>query len=84
MPTSARTPRISVHDPAYIDYTTHSQLPSHTLREIRRFFQDYKTLENKQVEVEDFMGPEDAVRILEEALDLYRKLRRGELNRRKA
>jgi len=75
---------VSVHDPAYADYTIHSQLPAHALREMRRFFQDYKTLENKQVEVEDFMGPEDAVRILEEALDLYRKLRRGELNRRKA
>jgi len=31
------------------------------------------------VVVEEFMGPEDAVRILEEALDLYRRLRRGEL-----
>jgi inorganic pyrophosphatase len=74
---------VSVHDPAYVDYTTHSQLPAHTLREIRRFFQDYKTLEHKEVVVEDFLGPEDAVRILEEALDLYRKLRRGELDRRK-
>ena len=75
---------VSVHDPAYVDYTNHSQLPAHALREIRRFFQDYKTLENKQVEVEDFLGPEDAVRILDNALDLYRKLRRGELNRRKS
>jgi inorganic pyrophosphatase len=74
---------ISVLDPAYVDYTNHSQLPAHTLREIRRFFQDYKTLENKQVEVEDFLGPEEAVKILEDALDLYRKLRRGELDRRK-
>ena len=72
---------VSVHDPAFADYTDHSQLPAHALREIRRFFQDYKTLENKQVVVEDFMGPEDAVRILEEALDLYRKLRRGEISR---
>jgi inorganic pyrophosphatase len=74
---------VSVHDPAYVDYSSHTQLPTHTLREIRRFFQDYKTLENKQVVVEDFMGPEDAVRILQEALDMYRKLRRGELDRRK-
>ena len=58
---------------------SHDQLPAHTLREIKRFFEDYKILEQKQVVVEDFMGAEDAVRILEEALDLYRKLRRGEL-----
>ena len=59
--------------------TKGSQLPQHTLREIGRFFQDYKTLENKQVVIEDFLGPDDALRILQEALDLYRRLRRGEL-----
>ena len=74
---------ISIHDPAYVDYTHHGQLPAHALREIRRFFQDYKTLENKQVIVEDFMGPDDAVKILEEALDMYRRLRRGEISRLK-
>jgi len=70
---------VSVDDPAVADYTSHTQLPAHALREIKRFFEDYKTLEHKQVVVEDFLGPEDAVRILEEALDLYRRLRRGEL-----
>jgi inorganic pyrophosphatase len=74
---------ISTNDPAYADYSHHDQLPAHQLREIRRFFQDYKTLENKQVVVEDFMGPEDAVKILEESLDLYRQLRRGEISRTK-
>jgi inorganic pyrophosphatase len=72
---------VSTMDPAYSDYTDHGQLPAHALREIRRFFQDYKTLENKQVIVEDFIGPEDAVKILEEALDMYRRLRRGEISR---
>ena len=70
---------ISVRDPAVVDYTDHRQLPQHTLREIGRFFQDYKMLEHKQVVVEDFLGPEEALRILQEALDLYRRLRRGEL-----
>lgn len=74
---------ISTQDPAFSDYTHHNQLPAHALREIRRFFQDYKTLENKEVIVEDFLGPEDAVKILEESLDLYRRLRRGELPRHK-
>jgi inorganic pyrophosphatase len=70
---------VSVRDPAVSDYTIHTQLPGHTLREIKRFFEDYKLLENKQVVVEDFMGPDDALRILVDALDLYRRLRRGEL-----
>ncbi|MBI3267921.1 MAG: inorganic diphosphatase [Planctomycetes bacterium] len=69
---------VSTRDPAYSDYTDHSQLPAHTLREIRRFFLDYKVLEHKEVVVEDFMGPSEAHRILVEGLELYRKLRRGE------
>jgi inorganic pyrophosphatase len=42
----------------------------------------YKLLEHKQVVVEEFMGPEEAVKILEEALDMYRRLRRGEIARK--
>jgi len=72
---------VSTEDPAFADYTDHGQLPAHALREIRRFFEDYKALEHKQVVVEDFMGPADALRILKEALELYRKLRRGELKK---
>jgi inorganic pyrophosphatase len=54
------------------------------MREVRRFFEDYKALENKQVVVEQLLGPDDAVRIIGEALDLYRKLRRGEIRSSKA
>lgn len=70
---------VSVHDPAVCQYHDHSELPEHTLREVKRFFQDYKVLENKQVVIDDFLGPDDATRIIREALDHYRKLRRGEL-----
>lgn len=70
---------VSVHDPAVSHYHDHPELPEHTLREVKRFFQDYKVLENKQVVIDDFMGPDDATRIIREALDHYRKLRRGEL-----
>ncbi len=72
---------VSVQDPAFADYSRPDQLPQHVLREIRRFFEDYKVLEHKQVVVEDFMGPEDAIRIITESLDMYRKLRRGEVKR---
>jgi len=73
---------VNVRDPAVADYVDHAQLPPHLLREIRRFFQDYKVLEQKEVVVEDFMGSHDALRIVREALDLYRQLRRGELGKR--
>ena len=70
---------VSVHDPAFADYTDKDQLPAHVLRQLRRFFEDYKILEHKQVIVEDLLGPKDAVRIIRDSLDLYRKLRRGEI-----
>ncbi len=50
-----------------------SELPPHTVIELRRFFEDYKKLEHKQVIVEQFLGKEDAYRIIEEAVELYKK-----------
>jgi len=70
---------VSVHDPAFEEYTDKSQLPGHLLREVRRFFEDYKALEHKQVIVEDMLGPIEAIAIIADALELYRKLRRREL-----
>jgi inorganic pyrophosphatase len=70
---------VSVRDPAFAEYTDKSQLPAHMLREIRRFFEDYKVLEHKQVVVGDLLGPAPAIGIIRDALDMYRQLRRGEL-----
>ena len=70
---------VSVRDPSFAEYTDKAQLPGHVLRQVRRFFEDYKVLEHKQVVVEDMLGPEDAVRIIKEALEMYRQLRRGDL-----
>src|SRR5262245_53161829 len=64
---------VSINDPAFTDYKDKDQLPKHVLKEIRRFFEDYKALESKQVVVEDMLGPVDAVRILRESLNLYRQ-----------
>ena len=72
---------VSVHDPAFADYTHKDQLPAHVLRQVRRFFEDYKVLEQKQVIVEDLLGPPEAITIIAEALEMYRKLRRRELGR---
>jgi inorganic pyrophosphatase len=44
-----------------------------------RFFQDYKVLEHKEVVIDAPMGAEEAIAVLRESLELYRKLRRGEI-----
>ena len=59
---------VHVNDPAVSHYRDIGELPPHQLNEVRRFFQDYKLLEHKEVVVENFVGPYAA-------LDIYRKAR---------
>ena len=47
------------------------ELPPHTSVELKRFFEDYKKLEHKEVVVQEFLGKEDAYKIINESLDLY-------------
>ena len=51
-------------------------MPSHRLLMLRRFFQDYKQLEGKSVEVDDIEPAARAYPILEDALHRYSEQRR--------
>ncbi len=62
---------VNVDDPAYAHVEDVNQLPKHNLREIQRFFEDYKILEHKTVEVDQILGAADAMRVTEEAVNLY-------------
>lgn len=64
---------VHVHDPAFAEITDIDQLPKHTFQEIRRFFQDYKLLENKTVVVEEIEGAAVAIGVIRAALALYRQ-----------
>lgn len=50
-----------------------SELPPHTLVELKRFFEDYKMLEHKNVVVEQFMDKAKAFEIVNEAIRLYQE-----------
>ena len=50
-----------------------SELPPHNLKEIKRFFEDYKKLESKEVKVDDFLGKEKAFETINESIELYKK-----------
>jgi len=62
---------VAAHDISVNHYNDLADLPPHTLREMQRFFEDYKALEHKHVTVERFMGRDDAYRIIEQSIKLY-------------
>ncbi len=62
---------IHLDDPEYRAYVAMEQLQPHRLLEVRRFFQDYKQLERKEVLVQDFLGNVDAVDTVRRAMELY-------------
>jgi inorganic pyrophosphatase len=62
---------VHVDDPEYVAYHHINELAHHRLLELRRFFLDYKKLENKEVVVESFLGPAEALAILEESRAMY-------------
>lgn len=64
---------VHVDDPAFSHFTSHDELPKHIEHQIRRFFEDYKALERKNVIVEQFLGRDDALRVLQAAMDLYER-----------
>jgi inorganic pyrophosphatase len=62
---------VHVDDPEYEPYRDIGELPRHRLKELERFFLDYKVLENKVVNVEDLKGRPHAEEIVRAAARLY-------------
>ncbi|KAM0856906.1 hypothetical protein ACQ4PT_048815 [Festuca glaucescens] len=62
---------VCADDPEYRHFNDIKELPPHRLAEIRRFFEDYKKNENKEVAVNDFLPSEDAYEAIQHSMDLY-------------
>ena len=62
---------IPFKDPTYNDYRSVHDLPSHLFDEMRHFFSVYKALENKETAVNEVRGPEEAVKIISDAITHY-------------
>ena len=64
---------VANNDPFYKHYETLDDLPPSTLDVIKQFFNIYKKIENKNVEIGEILGTEDAKKIVEESIELYKK-----------
>jgi inorganic pyrophosphatase len=65
---------VARHDMSVNHIQDLSSLPPHTVVELKRFFEDYKKLEHKDVVVEQFFGKEEAYRIVSESIERYRRV----------
>jgi inorganic pyrophosphatase len=67
---------VAMKDPEFNSYTEADQMPPHRLLMLRRFFQDYKQLEGKAVEVDQIRPAAEALPIIGDALARYSEQRR--------
>jgi inorganic pyrophosphatase len=63
---------VGIHDPEYSDYHDVHELPPHRVAVLKRFFEDYKTLEHKKVVVDEIAPALDAIPVIEKAITAYR------------
>ncbi|MFR5682698.1 MAG: inorganic diphosphatase [Clostridia bacterium] len=64
---------VAKKDPFLNCYNDITEVPPHISAEIMHFFEVYKQLEGKQTVVEKILGREDAERIIQSAIDNYKK-----------
>lgn len=65
---------VAIDDPAVSHYQATTELPPHLVKELRRFFIDYKTLEGKTTEVDELYNQARAVTTILRAVQAYKKL----------
>lgn len=64
---------VPTEDPRFKDIQTLEDLPEHKLKEIQNFFETYKLLQNKKVEVKGFQGKDRAIEELEKTKEAFSK-----------
>jgi len=68
---------VHVNDPEYSSYHDVHEIPPHRLSVLKRFFEDYKTLEKKSVIVDDILSASHAIPVIQESLTTYATWRDG-------
>lgn len=64
---------VATKDPSVNHITEVDELPRHFILELRNYFEQYKVLENKQVQIDAFQSKEEAYTVINDAIELYRQ-----------
>jgi inorganic pyrophosphatase len=64
---------VATKDPSVNHISRMEDLPQHFLLELRNFFEQYKVLENKKVEIDNFQDQLIAYQVINDAIGLYKE-----------
>lgn len=68
---------VAAHDMSVNHLNDISELPKHFFKELKNFFEDYKKLEKKEVQIEEFQNAGIAYEVIQQSMLDYQKLIRG-------
>lgn len=64
---------VASNDPMVKHISDVSEMPEHFFNELKQYFEQYKVLENKVVEIDKFQSKEEAYLIIKEAIKFYKE-----------
>jgi inorganic pyrophosphatase len=62
---------VAAHDPSVNHIKNVDELPPHFIAELKNYFEQYKVLENKKVEIDNFQDKITAMKIISDAIAFY-------------
>lgn len=69
---------VAANDPTVKHIKDIDELPEHFFNELKHYFEEYKVLENKVVEIDNFQSKQQAFTIIQEAIAFYKERYRKE------
>ena len=63
---------VATKDPSVNHIKDIDELPQHFFNVLKNYFENYKVLENKIVEIDDFQNKETAYRVIEDSIKMYK------------
>ena len=63
---------VATKDPTVNHFTNVNELPKHFIAVLKNYFEQYKVLENKVVEIDEFQDKDAAYKVINQAIAFYK------------